>query len=39
MAGSLHGADAYTPPIGAVRLWIQKAVDVKNVEATLGGKV
>jgi Ca2+-dependent lipid-binding protein len=39
MAGSLHGADAYRPPIGAVRLHLQKAVDVKNVEATLGGKV
>jgi Ca2+-dependent lipid-binding protein len=39
MAGSLHGADTYTPPIGVVRLWIQKATDVKNVEAALGGKV
>lgn len=39
MAGSLHGADKYTPPIGVVRLWLEKATDVKNVEATLGGKV
>ena len=39
MAGSLHGADQYVPPIGIVRLWVQKAVDVKNVEAALGGKV
>lgn len=39
LAGSLHGADQYTPPIGVVRLWIQKATDVKNVEAALGGKV
>jgi Ca2+-dependent lipid-binding protein len=38
MAGSLHGAEAFTAPIGVVRLWLQKAVDVKNVEATLGGK-
>ncbi|KAI0724221.1 tricalbin [Cerioporus squamosus] len=38
MAGSLHGADQYVPPIGVVRLWIQRATDVKNVEATLGGK-
>ncbi|KAK7694283.1 hypothetical protein QCA50_001464 [Cerrena zonata] len=38
MAGSLHGVDQYTPPIGVVRLWLQKAADVKNVEATLGGK-
>jgi Ca2+-dependent lipid-binding protein len=39
MAGSLHGADQYVPPIGAVRLWLKKATDVKNVEAALGGKV
>ena len=39
MAGSLQGADSYVPPIGIVRLWVQKATDVKNVEATLGGKV
>ncbi|EJD04407.1 tricalbin [Fomitiporia mediterranea MF3/22] len=38
MAGSLHGADRYVPPIGIVRLWMQKATDVKNVEAALGGK-
>ena len=29
MAGSLHGADQYVPPIGVVRLWIKKAQDVK----------
>lgn len=39
MAGSLHGVDQYTPPIGVVRLWLDKATDVKNVEAALGGKV
>ncbi|TBU34912.1 tricalbin [Dichomitus squalens] len=38
MAGSLHGADQYVPPIGVVRLWLQRARDVKNVEAALGGK-
>ncbi|KAG5353458.1 hypothetical protein C0989_006615 [Termitomyces sp. Mn162] len=38
MAGSLHGAEQYTPPIGVVRLLLDKATDVKNVEATLGGK-
>ncbi|TFK30388.1 transmembrane protein [Coprinopsis marcescibilis] len=38
MAGSLHGAGQYTPPIGVVRLHLNKAVDVKNVEAALGGK-
>ncbi|GLB36472.1 putative tricalbin [Lyophyllum shimeji] len=38
MAGSLHGADQYTPPIGVVKLWLDRATDVKNVEATLGGK-
>jgi Ca2+-dependent lipid-binding protein len=39
MAGSLHGSDQYKPPIGVVRLCLDKASDVKNVEATLGGKV
>ncbi|KAH6917432.1 transmembrane protein [Coprinopsis sp. MPI-PUGE-AT-0042] len=38
MSGSLAGANQYTPPIGVVRLHLDKAVDVKNVEATLGGK-
>ncbi|KAF8525146.1 tricalbin [Hysterangium stoloniferum] len=37
IAGSLQGADHYTPPIGVVRLWMKKATDLKNVEA-LGGK-
>jgi len=39
MAGSMSGADQYIPPIGIVRLWLKKAVDVKNVEGGLGGKV
>ncbi|KAF8530946.1 tricalbin [Gautieria morchelliformis] len=38
MAGSLQGANRYKPPIGIIRLWMQKATDVKNVEAALGGK-
>jgi Ca2+-dependent lipid-binding protein len=38
VAGSLHGSDQYKPPIGVVRLLLEKAVDVKNVEAALGGK-
>ncbi|KAG9128333.1 hypothetical protein FRC07_000841 [Ceratobasidium sp. 392] len=38
MAGSMQGAGSYSPPIGIVRLWIKKAKDVKNVEASLGGK-
>ncbi|EKM83486.1 hypothetical protein AGABI1DRAFT_88463 [Agaricus bisporus var. burnettii JB137-S8] len=38
MAGSLHGLNSYRFPIGVVRLHIIKAVDVKNVEGTLGGK-
>lgn len=31
MAGSLHGSDQYMPPIGVVRLVIDKAVDVKYI--------
>ncbi|KAG9314629.1 C2 domain-containing protein [Chiua virens] len=38
MAGALSGVSQYVPPIGVVRLWLQKAIDVKNVEAALGGK-
>ncbi|KAF5356241.1 hypothetical protein D9756_004179 [Leucocoprinus leucothites] len=38
MAGSLHGLNQYKFPIGVVRLNLIKATDVKNVEATLGGK-
>ncbi|QRV76177.1 C2 domain-containing protein [Ceratobasidium sp. AG-Ba] len=38
MAGSMQGADSYSPPIGIIRLWIKRAKDVKNVEASLGGK-
>ncbi len=38
VAGSLDGASNYVPPIGVMRIWIKKAVDVKNVEAAMGGK-
>ena len=38
MTGSLSGAAVYVPPIGILRIHIKKASDVKNVEATLGGK-
>ncbi|KAF9535478.1 C2 domain-containing protein [Crepidotus variabilis] len=38
MSGALHGSDQYVPPIGVVRLVVNKAIDVKNVEAALGGK-
>jgi Ca2+-dependent lipid-binding protein len=31
MPGSLAGANQYRQPIGVVRLWIQKATDVKFV--------
>ena len=35
IAGSLYGPDQYVPPIGAVRLWLKKATDVKSLEAPL----
>ena len=38
MSGSMEGAGTYVPPIGILRIWLKKAVDVKNVEAALGGK-
>jgi Ca2+-dependent lipid-binding protein len=38
MTGALDGAATYTPPIGILRILLKKAVDVKNVEAALGGK-
>ncbi|KAK4689249.1 hypothetical protein P7C73_g857, partial [Tremellales sp. Uapishka_1] len=38
MTGSISGAAAYVPPIGILRIWLKKAIDVKNVEAALGGK-
>lgn len=38
MTGSMDGAAAYVAPIGILRIWLKNAVDVKNVEGTLGGK-
>ncbi len=38
LAGALDGAAAYVPPIGSMRIHLKKAIDVKNVEAALGGK-
>jgi len=35
MAGSLHGSDQYKPPIGVVKLLLDKAVDVKYVVSPL----
>jgi len=31
MAGAIHGSEQYKPPVGVVKLFIQKAVDVKWV--------
>lgn len=36
--GGMSGAASYAPPIGVIRLWAHKAIDVKNVEAGMGGK-
>ncbi|WWD07266.1 hypothetical protein V865_005363 [Kwoniella europaea PYCC6329] len=38
MTGSIGGAAGYVPPIGILRIWLKRAIDVKNVEAALGGK-
>ncbi len=38
MSGSMNGGSGYVPAIGAVKFWIKKATDVKNVESGLGGK-
>lgn len=38
LPGSVNGAGSYTAPIGILRILLKKAVDVKNVEALLGGK-
>jgi Ca2+-dependent lipid-binding protein len=36
--GAINGANAYTPPIGVLRFWAHKAIDLKNVEGLTGGK-
>ncbi|SPC66247.1 related to TCB3 - protein localized to membranes, bud-enriched [Ustilago sp. UG-2017b] len=38
MSGSMNGSSGYTPAIGAVKFWVKRATDVKNVEAMTGGK-
>ncbi|EST08677.1 C2 domain protein [Kalmanozyma brasiliensis GHG001] len=38
MSGSMNGSSGYTPAIGAVKFWIKRATDVKNVEGMTGGK-
>lgn len=38
MSGSMNGGSGYTPAIGVVKFWMKKAIDVKNVEAMMGGK-
>ncbi|MBW0500252.1 hypothetical protein O181_039967 [Austropuccinia psidii MF-1] len=38
MAGAVNGARTYTPPIGVLKFWFDKAEDLKNVEALTGGK-
>lgn len=38
MTGGANGGEGYTPPIGTLKVWAKRAVDVKNVEAISGGK-
>ena len=38
MAGALSGVSQYVPPIGVVRLWLQKATDVKWVVCIVAKK-
>jgi Ca2+-dependent lipid-binding protein len=38
LPGSVGGSAAYTAPIGVMRIWLKKAVDLKNLEFSLGGK-
>ncbi|KAN0064038.1 Tricalbin-2 [Thecaphora frezii] len=38
MSGSVNGGGGYSPAIGAVKVWLKKATDLKNVEALTGGK-
>lgn len=38
MSGSMNGGSGYTPAIGVVKFWMKKAIEVKNVEAMMGGK-
>ncbi|SPO32702.1 related to TCB3 - protein localized to membranes, bud-enriched [Ustilago trichophora] len=38
MSGSMNGSSGYTPAIGAIKFWVKRATDVKNVEGMTGGK-
>lgn len=38
MVGAINGAGSYTAPIGVIRLWFKRGIDLKNVEALTGGK-
>lgn len=38
MAGAINSSRDFRPPIGVVRIWMKRAVDLKNVEALTGGK-
>jgi Ca2+-dependent lipid-binding protein len=38
MPGGLQGSGGYVTPIGVMRFHLQKATDVRNVEAVTGGK-
>lgn len=39
MAGAINSAGDFRPPIGIVRIWIKKAIDLKNVESLTGEAV
>lgn len=39
LAGALSGVSQYVPPIGVVRLWLQKAADVKWVVSFIAKKI
>ena len=36
MAGAVNSAGDFKPPIGIVRIWMRRAIDLKNVEALTG---
>lgn len=38
MSGSMNGGSGYSPAIGVVKFWMKKGIDLKNVEAMMGGK-
>lgn len=38
MSGSINGSNSYRPAIGALKFWVRRARDLKNVEVLSGGK-